>query len=229
MNMRRANSGIRMASGEASLLMRVRRHRRGWGAGLRRRSTGHPIDPDRGPNSVEDTRAFLAEATAQATNPQRAEFTLAAVHARSARLIGSVAIGVTSVQHRRGEIGFVFHRDFWSHGYATEAAELLLRFGFDHLQLRRISATCHPDNHASARVLEKAGLEYEGRMRSHRSSEEHGATLCSTPQSMAIADRHEPDNHSVRGWTLPARTRPPPVHPPPEVVTTSPRPPTGAK
>jgi len=50
---------------------------------------------------------------------------------------------------------------------ATEAAELLLRFGVDHLQLRRISATCHPDNHASVRVLEKAGLEYEGRMRSH--------------------------------------------------------------
>lgn len=122
---------------------------------------------DWGPNSIEDTRAFLAEAITQATNPQRAEFTLAALHASSSRLIGSVAIGVTSVQHRRGEFGFVFHRDFWSQGYATEAAKLLLQLGFDHLQLRRISATCHPDNHASARVLEKAGLEYEGRMRSH--------------------------------------------------------------
>jgi ribosomal-protein-alanine N-acetyltransferase len=122
---------------------------------------------DWGPNSVEDTRAFLAEATAQATNPERTEFTLAAVHASSGRLIGSVAIGITSVQHQRGEFGFVFHRDFWSQGYATEAAELLLRFGFDRLQLRRISATCHPDNRASARVLQKAGLQYEGRMRSH--------------------------------------------------------------
>jgi len=85
----------------------------------------------------------------------------------SGRLIGSVAIGITSVQHRRGEIGFVFHRDVWSQGYATEAAQQLLQFGFDRLQLRRISATCHPDNHASAHVLEKAGLHYEGRMRSH--------------------------------------------------------------
>ena len=122
---------------------------------------------DWGPNSIEDTRAFLAGATAQATNRERAEFTLAAVHAGSGRLIGSVAIGITSVQHRRGEIGFVFHRDVWSQGYATEAAQQLLQFGFDRLQLRRISATCHPDNHASAHVLEKAGLHYEGRMRSH--------------------------------------------------------------
>jgi [ribosomal protein S5]-alanine N-acetyltransferase len=165
MTMRRAKTGIPMASERLVL--------REFAVTDEDAVHAFAADPlvtqftDWGPNSIEDTRAFLAEATAQATNPQRAEFTLAAVHASSGRLIGSVAIGVTSVQHRRGEIGFVFHRDVWSQGYATEAAELLLRFGFDHLQLRRISATCHPDNHASARVLQKAGLEYEGRIRSH--------------------------------------------------------------
>ena len=74
---------------------------------------------------------------------------------------------ITSARHRRGEFGFALHRDLWSRGHATEASALLLRFGFDHLRLRRISATCHPDNSASARVLEKAGLRFEGRMRSH--------------------------------------------------------------
>jgi RimJ/RimL family protein N-acetyltransferase len=142
---------------------------------------------DWGPNSIEDTRAFLAQATVQATNPQRAEFTLAAVHASSGRLIGSVAIGVTSAQHRRGELGFVFHRNDWSQGYATEAAGLLLCFGFDHLQLRRISATCHPNNHASARVLEKAGLDTRAGCEATCSSEEHRATPCSMPQSTTIA------------------------------------------
>ncbi|WP_174187362.1 GNAT family N-acetyltransferase [Nocardia barduliensis] len=122
---------------------------------------------DWGPNSIEDTRAFLADATAQARDPQRDAFTFAVTQAHSGRLIGSAAIGVTSARHRRGEFGFVFHRDFWSQGYATEAGTLLLRFGFDRLRLRRISATCHPDNQASARVLAKLGLEFEGRMRSH--------------------------------------------------------------
>jgi RimJ/RimL family protein N-acetyltransferase len=44
---------------------------------------------------------------------------------------------------------------------------LLVQFGFHHLRLRRIEATCDPDNQASARVLQKAGLSYEGLMRSH--------------------------------------------------------------
>jgi RimJ/RimL family protein N-acetyltransferase len=165
MKMRRAHSGIPLVSDRLVLREFV----------LADEDAVHAIaaDPlvtqftDWGPNSIEDTRAFLAEATAQATNPHRGQFTLAVVHASSGRLIGSVAIGITNAQHRRGEFGFVFHRDVWSQGYATEAAELLLRFGFDHLQLRRITATCHPDNHGSARVLEKAGLEFEGRMRSH--------------------------------------------------------------
>lgn len=122
---------------------------------------------DRGPNGIDETRAFLAAASAQANDPQRDQFALAAVQPESGRVVGSVSIGVTSAENRRGEISFVFHRDVWSQGYATRAARLLVRFGFAELRLRRVFATCHPDNHASARVLEKAGLDYEGRMRSH--------------------------------------------------------------
>lgn len=110
---------------------------------------------DWGPNSIDDTRAFLVEAAGQATDPQRANFSLAVVLATSGELIGSAAIAVTSVQHKRGEFGFVFHRDFWSQGYETEAGKLLVHFGFQSLQLQHISATCHPNNYASARVLQK--------------------------------------------------------------------------
>jgi RimJ/RimL family protein N-acetyltransferase len=39
--------------------------------------------------------------------------------------------------------------------------------GLGCLRLRRIAATCHPDNRASARVLEKIGMRREGRLRSH--------------------------------------------------------------
>jgi hypothetical protein len=68
---------------------------------------------DWGPNSIDDTRAFLAEAIRQATDPERVDFSLAAVHATSGKLIGSAAIAVTTVQHKRAQVGFVFHRDFW--------------------------------------------------------------------------------------------------------------------
>ncbi|SUE94994.1 GNAT family N-acetyltransferase [Mycolicibacterium tokaiense] len=120
-----------------------------------------------GPNSVEDTRAFLREAAAQADTPTRTSFDLAVVDNESRALIGSAALSITSTEHRRGEIGYVLHPDVWSKGLATEAARTLLQFGFTTLGLRRIAATCHPDNRASSRVLEKAGLVLEGRMRSH--------------------------------------------------------------
>ena len=122
---------------------------------------------DWGPNSIEDTRAFLREATGQAGRPSRRSFDLAVVDTESQALVGSAALSVTNTEHRRGEIGYVIHPDFWSKGLATEAAQILLQFGFHQLQLRRITATCHPDNHASSKVLQKAGLLFEGRMRSH--------------------------------------------------------------
>lgn len=120
-----------------------------------------------GPNSIDATRTFLREAMGQAGTPTRRGFDLAVVDIQSQTLIGAAALSVTNTDHRRGEIGYVLHPDFWSKGLATETARLLLRFGFEQLQLRRISATCHPDNHASARVLQKAGLVFEGRMRRH--------------------------------------------------------------
>lgn len=122
---------------------------------------------DWGPNSIEGTRDFLREVVGHGGTRPRRSFDLAVVDIESQALIGSATLSVTNVEHRRGEIGYVLHPNFWSKGLATEAARMLLRFGFAELQLRRISATCHPDNHASSRVLEKAGLVFEGRLRSH--------------------------------------------------------------
>jgi ribosomal-protein-alanine N-acetyltransferase len=56
-------------------------------------------------------------------------------------------------------------RPAWGHGYATEAAAAVLGFAFDRLDLHRLAATCDPGNEGSRRVLEKAGLSYEGHLR----------------------------------------------------------------
>jgi RimJ/RimL family protein N-acetyltransferase len=120
-----------------------------------------------GPNAPEDTRAFLDGVLADARSSRRERYALAAVETASRRLLGSVELSVESREHRRGELGFVFDPAHWGHGYATEATGLLLQFGFESLELHRIAATCHPENRASARVLEKAGMSFEGRMRGH--------------------------------------------------------------
>jgi [ribosomal protein S5]-alanine N-acetyltransferase len=82
-------------------------------------------------------------------------------------LVGAVHLGETSRAHRRGEMGNVLAQAHWGKGYATEAGAAMLRYGFDEVGFHRITATCDPDNVASARVLEKIGMRYEGQLRQH--------------------------------------------------------------
>jgi RimJ/RimL family protein N-acetyltransferase len=56
------------------------------------------------------------------------------------------------------EVGSRLLRGAWGLGFATEGATELVRYGFDDLGLDRIIGVTHRDNHASQRVLMKAGL-----------------------------------------------------------------------
>ncbi|MFD1020585.1 GNAT family N-acetyltransferase [Thalassobacillus hwangdonensis] len=60
------------------------------------------------------------------------------------------------------EIGWVFNPDFYNRGFATEAAQGVLDYGFEKMDLHRIIATCQPDNIASYRIMEKIGMRKEG-------------------------------------------------------------------
>jgi RimJ/RimL family protein N-acetyltransferase len=59
------------------------------------------------------------------------------------------------------EIGWRLGRAFWGAGIATEAARVVLRFGFEDRGLMRIISIRHPDNRASGRVMEKLGLRFD--------------------------------------------------------------------
>ncbi len=56
------------------------------------------------------------------------------------------------------EIGWRLGRGFWGLGYATEAAQQVLRFGFEVVGLDRIVSICHVENVASAHVMSKLGM-----------------------------------------------------------------------
>ncbi|HJJ50481.1 MAG TPA: GNAT family N-acetyltransferase, partial [Methanocorpusculum sp.] len=59
-------------------------------------------------------------------------------------------------------LGYSLGEDFWGHGFMTEAAKVVIDFGFETMHLDLISATCYPFNVRSRRVLEKLGFRYEG-------------------------------------------------------------------
>lgn len=59
------------------------------------------------------------------------------------------------------EIGWRLRREFQGRGIATEAARESMRFGFEEAGLDRLVSIHHPDNTASARVMEKIGLRFD--------------------------------------------------------------------
>ncbi len=63
------------------------------------------------------------------------------------------------------DIGYRFLPDCWGKGYATESSQCLMDYGFKQLGLTRIIGLVMPDNRASAAVLHKIGLQYEGKVR----------------------------------------------------------------
>ncbi len=59
------------------------------------------------------------------------------------------------------EIAYVLRSEMWGCGLATEIARRLISIGFADLQLSTLVAFTLPDNRASIRVMEKAGLQFE--------------------------------------------------------------------
>ncbi len=120
---------------------------------------------DWGPNTLEDTREFVQEAIDDLQETPPMSIALAVEFRESRRVIGTVGLQLTNSELGDASFGFCMNRDYWGRGLATEAAKVLLEWAPGAFDLHRVYATCRPDNRASARVLEKLGLEREGRLR----------------------------------------------------------------
>ncbi|WP_395694358.1 GNAT family N-acetyltransferase [Nocardioides sp.] len=86
------------------------------------------------------------------------------------RLADSAFVGWCSLTrwqpvHRSAALGYCYAEVAWGRGYATEAADALLRWAFDSWDLNRVQAETDTRNGASARVLEKLGFVREGTLR----------------------------------------------------------------
>ncbi|MBN1844087.1 MAG: GNAT family N-acetyltransferase [Sedimentisphaerales bacterium] len=93
------------------------------------------------------------------------EFHLGIVLQSTQKVIGGVGLKRVDTQHRCAELGFWIGKPYWNQGLTTEAARLLLDFGFRRQGLHRIYAHTFDKNIASRRVLEKCGFQLEGVMR----------------------------------------------------------------
>ena len=87
--------------------------------------------------------------------------TFAVVTNETGKLVGAVSLTIKR-EFARGELGYWIAKDHWSSGFATEASEAILEFGFGALGLHRIQAHHLVRNPASGRVMQKLGMQQEG-------------------------------------------------------------------
>jgi ribosomal-protein-alanine N-acetyltransferase len=78
-----------------------------------------------------------------------------AIELEKGGFIGLIALKLSSSKFNSAEVWYKINVEHWNKGYATEAK----------LKLHRINAGCAVENQASIRVLEKAGMTQEGRIR----------------------------------------------------------------
>jgi RimJ/RimL family protein N-acetyltransferase len=110
--------------------------------------------------SLDDTLAFLSRSiNKDAPNPID-NFLI--FSRETGQLLGSVGGGL---QAARVQFGYCLARDAWGHGYATEAARAFVDAVMNDPAVWRIQAFCDVENTASAHVLEKIGLTFEGTLR----------------------------------------------------------------
>jgi [ribosomal protein S5]-alanine N-acetyltransferase len=83
------------------------------------------------------------------------------------RLEEKQVMGMMSARaaEEKWELGYVLARTHWKRGYMTEAVKGVIAWGIRQKDIYRVWAVCDVDNLASARVMEKAGMQREGVLR----------------------------------------------------------------
>ena len=118
-----------------------------------------------GPNTENETKEYIYNIQEDMKQINRTRFAFAIIEKKSEELIGSIEFNIRDEINQIGEIGYIIHPNYWGMGFASEATKEVISFGFKNFKLHRIFATCDVRNIASAKVLEKCGLNLEGKMR----------------------------------------------------------------
>ncbi len=114
------------------------------------------------PKNFEETKKVMKPLLEANKKDKIDYYTFAIEQKTDKQFVGLMALTLRSKKYNSAEVWFKLNPAFWGKGYATEALNILIKFAFDELNLHRVEAGCAVKNIASARVLEKVGMQYEG-------------------------------------------------------------------
>lgn len=116
------------------------------------------------PYPLERARNMLEENQAL-DGPQNENWWMGSVcDPETGEVLGDLVVHLTS-DAKIAEVGYTFHTRNWGKGYAVEGLTALVEYLFGGLGVTRVFGMLHPDNIASAMVLERVGMLFEGHTR----------------------------------------------------------------
>jgi ribosomal-protein-alanine N-acetyltransferase len=114
----------------------------------------------------ERRRQWLTRIVQEAANADRDAYNWAITLRNDGLLIGWLIIGRSRHTSEEGMrecgCGYALNQHYWGQGYMPEALRAAFTYAFTVLGTQVIYAECEVENSASARVMQKCGMEYEG-------------------------------------------------------------------
>ena len=87
------------------------------------------------------------------------------IHKASDKFIGRCGLLPWEIDGRLEiEIAYLLSKEFWHQGFASEAAQGIMSYGFETLHLNRLICMMHPENTASKKVAERIGMKLESQV-----------------------------------------------------------------
>jgi [ribosomal protein S5]-alanine N-acetyltransferase len=127
-------------------------------------------------DTEEQIQTFFNEGMNTAGNDNRTLYLLSVEIKETCAYAGIALIEIDEHSRSSAEIGYILLEEYWGKGFATEIARVLTQYGFSELKMHRVYAKCDALNKASANVLEKIGMTYEGSLRQHVWLRDHWRT-----------------------------------------------------
>lgn len=126
--------------------------------------------------TIDDTRNMLQQ---WIDNYQYDSTYYWGMYLKTGEMIGSIGITITSEYDSKGGLGYKIGSRWWNQGYSSEAAKAVIGYMFCNTDIERIASFSSTENIASRRVMEKAGMRYEGLLRHYYKTRDgfHDCTL----------------------------------------------------
>ena len=114
------------------------------------------------PKNIDETKKVLEPILKDQQSEIRKHYSWKIIENKNKIFIGLAGLINSCDRFKTGEIYYKLFPEYWGNGYATEAAKLMINFGFKQLKLHRIEAGAAVENIKSIRVLEKLSMTKEG-------------------------------------------------------------------